>query len=61
MCFEFYSQIMCVCIYIYIYPGLYITDDFSPVVEVLLPSSASVAYERVSVSCVKLYKIHFIF
>lgn len=37
------------------------TDDFSPVVEIVLPSSASLAYETVSVSCIKLYEIHFMF
>ena len=37
------------------------TDDFSPIVEILFLSSASLAYETVSVSCVKLYEIHFMF
>ena len=37
------------------------TDDFSPVVEILFPSSASLVYKTVSVSCVKLYEIHFMF
>jgi hypothetical protein len=31
------------------------------VVEILLISSASLAYEPASVSCVKLYEINFIF
>jgi uncharacterized membrane protein len=46
---------------LYIYPGLYMMDDLSPVVEILLPSSASLAYETVYVSWVKLFEIHSMF